>query len=484
MSDEAPAGLIATNKCSGVKPSHLNIGYPQAEFCPLHPPSYGCGFSSDGRIIGSNLQVPYPRKFPWYHDIPFRRSVDWYTPQVVGDKEYKIWEYLRQKEEKRPGGHVDGCGHCRLEDTTAQTKMGGKKLSGCDRQKSSKDVQGGAENKAQDGEGADNTYSDETQPIEYIVKDDPAYKAWVDGKLATQREREKKHEEMKKVPWEIKLYPGHFAPPILQTTNETYGQHLDMLPKRPLVYPEVEINYKPIPLLVRYRRSNISDHPLIPDHTFALDKKEMESLDGKPLGGIIGAPYRPSDDAHVESAKKDVENPSAKQKVPTCTSGCRGMTRAMGPGVQSSAPGFPVYDPWSFRRSAVMLGQVIGERQDGCTWPVYTPTGMELNRPIPRFAKMTSGHPYSAQDPEEIKVPVDSKGGVYRSGFENLTKRTWRLQCTPMDPNYLGYSKRHPCHRNYVNPEYLPTPASARPVFQCDPASNPVSCEKRGSGST
>ena len=391
-----------SDKCSGVNPTHMSIGYPQAEFSPLHPPSYSCGFSSDGRIIGANLSVPYPRDLPWYHHMPFRRLVDWFTPAIIGDDETEAWNYIRKKEEKRVGGHVDGCDYCRLDETTAQTRTGGKQ--GCGRRGGKVCGSGGAgqgDAKAQGG-GREGGGEEDVKDLEpdYIVKNDPAYKAWVDGKVAAQSARNKAQEEMREVPWEIKLYPGHYAPSVLQTTNEAYGQHLDMLPKRPLVYPEVEVEHKIKPMLVRFRRSNMSDHPPIPDHAFAIDRSEIETLDGEPLRGFLGANFTPEHDISVEAKTcgKEVLKPSdqakAKQKIPTKTSGCRGVTKTSGDGVKPPAPGFPAPDPWTWRRSTIILGQVVGERQPGCTWPVYTPTGLELNRPIPRTVKMTSGHPY------------------------------------------------------------------------------------------
>ena len=383
-----------SNKCSGVKPTHLSIGYPQAEFCPLNPRSYSCGFSRDGRIIGSNLPVPYPRDHPWYHDIPFRRTVDWYAPAITRDKGHG------KKEEKQPSEFVDGCERCRLEHATAHSNSGGRVSSkqGCCRHEI-KIVQGQGEKAENDGHEED----EQDVTVRYVVEDDPKFKAWVDEKVAAQREREKIQRAIRQVPWEIKLSPGHYAPSVLQTTNETYGQHLDMLPKSPLVYPEVEVKHKYLPLLVRYRRSNMSDHPPIPDHSFAVDRSEMETLDGAPLRGLMGAPFKPEWNTRPEaltSDRDDLKSPAkakSKQKIPTTTPCCRGTTFARGSGIKPPAPGFLVKDPWTFRRSAIVLGQVIGERELGCTWPMYTPTGLELNHPIQRYVCMTSGHPNSGE---------------------------------------------------------------------------------------
>ncbi|GFO01018.1 hypothetical protein PoB_002752300 [Plakobranchus ocellatus] len=468
------------SKCHNVKPAHLSIEYPQSDFYPLHPPNYSCGFSRDGRIIGSNLEVPYPRDLPWYHDIPFRRSVDWFAPAIVGEDEHEVWNFIRKKEEKREGGHIDGCKYCRVEETSAQTKTGLGDKKCCGRQRKKSCVKPEQEEKQESNEDDEDKLAPldscvkSPYPASYLVENDPDYKAWVDGKLDAQRARDAAQEELVKVPWEIKLYPGHCAPSILQTTNETYGNHLDMLPKPPLVYPEVEIEHKIRPLLVRYQRSNMSDHPLIPDHSFAIDSSELESLDGKPLRGTHGALFKPDQTEAHQTKLNDEENlklpelKNSKNKIQTKTESGSLTTVVSGPGVRNNTAGQNAKDPWTFRRSVVMLGKVIGERQPGCTWPIYTPTGLELNRPIPKLVAMTSGYPGSDKKPTDVKVPINTKDGIYNIDTSRLTEKACRTDCAPNDVKYDGFSTKHPCHRDFFYRDRLPMPIADRKDILCD----------------
>ncbi|RUS85511.1 hypothetical protein EGW08_006719, partial [Elysia chlorotica] len=402
-----------TDKCSRAAPTYLNIEYPHSQTSSINPRSYGCGFSRDGRIIGSNLPVPYPRDTPFYHDLAFRRSVDWFAGgKFLGE---------RKLDNDQPNDtFVEQCEHCQLRRMAASQRLctsegveeRGK--PGCGRH-GVKQILPGSAKKADvsgDGQGCEREDC-------YLIKDDPKYKAWVDGKSAARKEREKRHKEMKKTPWDVKLIPGHFAPPIRQTENETYGQHLDMLPRWPLVYPEVDVKPEPSPLTVKFRRSNMSDHPPIPDHSFAIARSEMETLDGVPLRGIIGAPYRPDTDTPAEAlncAMKNMESSGSDLKIPTQTTCNQGnpVTVVKGKGVTSNAPGLPVKDPWTFRRSAVVLGRVAGERGPGCTWPIYTPTGLEINRPIQRTVAMTAGCSYSDKNPHDTTIMADATKDLYR----------------------------------------------------------------------
>jgi len=162
-------------------------------------------------------------------------------------------------------------------------------------------------------------------------------------RLAHKQQQEKLQAALRCVPQHIKELPGHRGPSHLQLTSQMYGQYLD-LQTPGLPYPCVPVSPRPMLIKNELRCSNMSDHAPIPTHAFCVPQESLMSADGSHYQrGIEGAVFAPMPQGQTSATMTSFI---------TC---------------QSNA-----------------FGGRVGERVAGHTWPQYTHTGLELQRPVRR----------------------------------------------------------------------------------------------------
>ncbi|XP_059170707.1 uncharacterized protein LOC131952170 [Physella acuta] len=360
-------------------PGYADIRSPHSLHVQLQPNTYTQGLNSSGTLIGVNNPIPYPNSNVKYFEIPFNRSVDWCYTQVAGDLELKrtcLHKIIKEKAEK-----------C-------------KELNML-----------------------------QTEPAEYFTaENDEGYNQWVSRQMREKEEIEMEKAKRRIVPNSIKAMPGHYNPSTLETSNEAYGQYIDLRPKYPATYPLSEkIPPMPMQVLVKFRPSNISDHPRIPDHVFAVDPRELITKKGCYSRGTIGALYFPHDNKNL----------------------CKTV--------------------YSFKRSQPYLSGVAGERKPGHTWPLYSPTGLELNRPVPRCVSVIAG--VDGKEKCRLSVPARSVPYVYNRYVSctcpqskdpetepNPQLRQTKQNCAPCNPLVQSNPRCDPCHLDFINPQFLPVP--------------------------
>lgn len=369
--------------CSLPATGYISVKPPTSLFYQIQPGNYAYGFNSSGKLIGANQEIPYPGSSVKYHDIPFSRTVDWYNTEVLRNGNIKEVVKVR-------------------------------------------DVCQGKE--APESEPETDEY--------FTAANDEGYKQWVAKKKKEQQKQTEKQKQITTVPLEIKVLPGHVNPSITETSNERYGQYLDLRPKYPAVYPlPAKIPPMPMHVLVKFRHSNISGHPAIPDHAFAVDPRQMVTKEGCYIRGIQGSVYYP-----------EGLNPSIKTA-------------------------------YTFRSNQTILGQTVGERQKGFTWPLYAPTGLELNRPVPRCVSVVAG----VDGKKKLRTMMSPRAVPYIynrymsyttiPGHDPDTEQNPAKQhkqiCTPFAPISISNPVCDPCNLKFINPQLLPVPAELRKPPSC-----------------
>lgn len=177
----------------------------------------------------------------------------------------------------------------------------------------------------------------------YMGRDnDESYRKWVGDKLLKQLSRHDYQMSLGTVSDEIRLLPGHFNPTRTETTNQTYGKYLDLLPSFPAEYPLPSLQKAhSMKLQVRFKKSNMSDRLPIPDHQFALDPESQVNRDGYyTISSEYGGVHFPE------------------------------------------VAGVREWKPYTFQRNPTILGETHGERKCGFTFPLHSNTGLEINRPL------------------------------------------------------------------------------------------------------
>ncbi|KAH9518703.1 hypothetical protein Btru_006007 [Bulinus truncatus] len=370
--------------CKYASPGYATLSPPFSCYYQLQPENYTKAFTSTGRLIGVNQEVPYPFDNQLYHHVPFNRAVDWSHTEVFP---------------------------CEKEIRDCTTEIVKKKSAGNEKKVT--------------GEGAP------VEPAEYFTaENDEGYNQWV-----SRKQQENTAEDRKKksaVPEDIKNLPGHYGPSLLETTNETYGQYVDLLPEFPAVYPQREkIAPAPLKVLVSFRPTNISDHHPIPDHSFAVDPRELVNRDFCYSRGINGSIFYP-------------EVPGRQQKT-----------------------------AYTFSNTHNGLGPSAGERKPGSTFPMYSVTGLELNRPLPQRVSVVAG--VGGKEKFRLRVPPHSVPYVYKrymsysappamdKGMEANPAVVQRKQiCVPCDSKACSTSRTSACCLDFINPQILPVSAEVR----------------------
>lgn len=374
----------ASRNCELPAPGYISINPPTSYVYRIQPGNFAYGFNSSGKLVGANQEIPYPFPNTMVHNINFPRAVEW---SAMGEIPGITMEEVMKR---RQACH-------KTELPTLETET----------------------------------------PEYFTAANDEGYRKWVAKKFQEEKEQNAKQEKMRTVPPEIKAMPGHVNPSIKETANEAYGQYLDLLPKYPAVYPLPAKNPPtPMQILVKFKRSNISDHPKIPDHSFAIDPVEMINKDGCYTRGIHGSVYYP-------------EVPGRQRKT-----------------------------AFTFRQNEVILGQTVGERKKGFTWPLYSPTGLEINRPISQCVSVVIG----ADGKKKFRtlVPARSVPYIYNRYMScatipgndpeaevNPAYLQQKQICAPCTARPPTDPRCDPCSLKFINPQILPVPTEIRKQSPC-----------------
>ncbi|CAG5136403.1 unnamed protein product [Candidula unifasciata] len=358
--------------CSLPATGFVSVKPPTSLVYQIHPRNYTYGFNSSGKLIGANPEIPYPGSGAKFHDVPFSRSVDWYASDLIGNSN------IKEEAPEKPS---------------------------------------------------------ETDEY-FTAANDEGYKQWIEKKKEEQQKQNEKQKQIRTVPVEIKALPGHVNPSVTETSNERYGQYLDLRPKYPAVYPlPAKVPPMPMQVLVKFRHSNISGHPPIPDHSFAVDPREMITKEGCYTRGIHGSVFYP-----------EVSNPNTKTA-------------------------------FTFRPNQTILGQTVGERQKGFTWPLYAPTGLELNRPIPQCVSVVVG--VNGKKKFRTMIPPRAVPYIYNRYMSytgipsddpetelNPAKQHKQI-CIPFTPVSVSNPVCDPCNLKFINPQLLPLPLELKKPPSC-----------------
>ncbi|XP_005106135.1 uncharacterized protein LOC101864647 [Aplysia californica] len=377
---DTPAGETAIgggDHCPSASPGYVTVQAPASLHHQVKPQNYDHGFDKRGKIVGCNQEVPYPFKNRHYHDVSFPRLVDW-SSMKAGDEH----KYVPAREMVK-----------------------------------------------------------RSEVAEYFTADnDEGYNQWVARKAAEKKRGAELQKALRSVPAEIKALPGHLGPTATETSAGVIGQYLDLQPLPPAVYPlPAKLPPAPVPLLVRFRKSNMSDHPAIPDHAFAVDPRKMMTSDGC---------------CYTRGMEGSAHYPETSSIEPQRTN--------------------------SFKLSVTSLGQTVGERRKGFTWPLFTPTGLELNRPMPNrcvsvLAKSTEKEPVRLTVPSRTVPHVYKRymnysacPGVDKEAELNPARRPIKFLCAPYTP-YPPQGNRllDPCHQDFVSMSVLPLPVGLQKPSTC-----------------
>uniref|UniRef100_A0A2C9KQ26 Uncharacterized protein n=1 Tax=Biomphalaria glabrata TaxID=6526 RepID=A0A2C9KQ26_BIOGL len=374
--------------CKFASPGFATINPPFSYYYQMTPENYTKAFTSAGRLVGVNQEVPYPYENILYHQIPFNRAVDWSQTDV----------FLCEAKSKE----------CMMELLRKRSEAENPKRKPC---------------------------STQVEPAEYFTaENDEGYNQWATRQQQENGAKETSTLEKEKaaIPQDIKDLPGHYGPSLLETSNETYGQYIDLLPKYPAIYPQKEkLSPGPLKVMVSFRPTNMSDHPPIPDHAFAVDPREMVNGDCCYNRGINGAIYYPE------------------------------------------VPGRQHRTSYTFSNRHKGLGPAAGEKTPGFTFPMYSLTGLELNRPLPQRVGVVAG--VGGKEKFRLHVPPRTVPFIYKRYMSysapackdpetepNPAKIPRKQNCAPCDPKTCVLSSTNPCSLDFINTQILPVPIEIR----------------------
>lgn len=184
------------------------------------------------------------------------------------------------------------------------------------------------------------------------------YRTWLGQKIVEQRLRSDRQMSLGKVTADIRASPGHWMPTRTETTNQTYGKYVDLIPEYPAEYP------------LPYSTAYPSDKLLIRDGCTTTCHETQ-------------SPFLP-----IPQRRCRVETSETKNYL----AGYGSVLRTYGgiPLIEGAAGCFRGSEPIELECNIPFLARKLakdyGQRKCNHTFPVTARTGLELRRPIYEYS--------------------------------------------------------------------------------------------------